>query len=204
MNKKKKTNIKKGVANFFGSLGYLFCALQWFWTVLLYYSLIQSLAIFISINTTNQVSKPTPIVPVANNLALSSSATIVAIIITIIVIFLAIYIIIKIPSIIVKTGKKIVQKTAETTVPLVIRAQHKKDTKKFHLQLTSCIIVIIKTVLVVVPVALAFASKVLEEQAFDFSLTMYLSLWLASLSVVFFFFQYLLASLLQIKRQYLW
>ncbi len=193
-------SIKKNIANFFGSFGYLFCFSQWFWTVILYFSVIQSAALFISPNVNKQVEQP-------SNLTLtppSSSDVIIVAIIVAVMVVITIYALIKIPMGIVKTGNKVIHRTAETMAPVVIRAQHKKDTKKFHAKITSKLMLAIKLLLIVIPVALAAASGLLEKQPLDYSIVMTIGWALACLSIVFFAVQYALAGLFHIKMSDLW
>jgi len=114
------------------------------------------------------------------------------------------YIIVKIPSTIVKTTKKALHNTAENVTPLVLRIQHKKDTKKNHINLTPRLVLILKIILIIAPLILSFTSKFVDKQMFDFYIAMLISLWLACASIVFFAFQYILAVILSTKRQDLW
>ena len=123
MDIKTKLKFKKKLANFFGGVGYFFCLLQWFWVVILYFSIIEKVALFFSTNNEKTVTKTIPAVEIGPNL----SFTIIAVTITVFMILLTLYVIYKIPSTIVKTGKKIVHGTAETVTPMVLRYQHKKD-----------------------------------------------------------------------------
>jgi hypothetical protein len=200
VNIESKTNLKKNVANFFGAFGYIFCSLQWIWVILLYFSLINKFALFIDSNSNSQVTKSTTTASFDSNILL----TIIAIIIAIVVVVFALYILIKIPSTLVKTGKKIVHETAENTAPLVLMIQHQKDTKRNHIKITARLILIIKTILIIIPVILTFMSQFLEKQMISFYIAMCVSILLVCLSIVFFIFQYFIAILLQVKRQNLW
>lgn len=195
-----KINLKKNVANLLGAFGYLFCSLLWLWAILLYFSLIKAFALFISPSVENNVAKSSAVVDSGPN----TLPIIVVAVITIIMAVLTIYIFIKIPSIIAKTSKKIVHKTAENITPTVLRIQNRKDTKKNHIKLTSHLILIIKIVLIITPIILSFLSRFMEKQIFDFYIVMYVSVWLAGISMIFFVIQYFLARLLLVKRQDLW
>lgn len=194
-----KTNLKTNVANFFGAFGYFSCSLQWFWVILLYSSFITGLALYMSQGAENNVVESPVVVGQGSALAM-----IILVVTTIIIVALTVYILIKIPSTIVKTGKNIVHKTAEDVTPLILHIQHKKDNKRNHLKLTPRIILSMKIMLIAIPVILSFTSQFIDKQIIDFYIAMYASLWLACFSVIFFVFQYILASLFAIKRQDLW
>jgi hypothetical protein len=184
------------IANFFGSFGYLFCFFQWFWAVMLYFSIIKSVTTFLAPDASNHVQKftaaPAPTPP--NSLEL-----VVLAIIVVIMIAVTIYALIKIPMGIVKTGNKVAYKTAVTMTPIVIKAQHKKDTKKARIKITPKLLLIAKLLLIVIPVVLTAASGLLDKQAVDYRIAMAVGYGLACLSSIFFAVQYSLAGLLRVK-----
>lgn len=200
MDVRTKTNLKKNIANFFGAVGYFSCSLQWLWTIVLYFSLIEAFALFISPNSNNHIIKYPIIVDSGSN----TLQIIIVAAITIIMGVITVYILIKMPSVIAKTGKKIVHRTAENATPIVLRIQHKKDTKKGHRKLTLRLILIMKTLLILAPVMLSLASQFIEKQMITFSIAMYVSLGLACFSVIFFVFQYFVAAALSVKSSDLW
>jgi len=200
MNIKIKYNFKKNVVNFFGAFGYIFCSLQWLWATALNFSLIMAFVSFISPNPSNHVVKSTESLSLGSN----PLVVIISIVITIITALITMYIIFKIPSTIVNTAKKALHNTAENVTPLVLRIQHKKDTKKNHISLTPRIILILKIILMITPLILSFTSKFVDKQMFDFYIAMFISLWLACTSIAFFAFQYILATIFSTKRQDIW
>lgn len=202
MKEKPKTSPKAKLVNFFGALGYIFCTLQWLWTALLYFSLINAFVLFIS----PSANKPVPTPPASAPLIPQSSPLfiILAILITTSMIALTIYVIYKTPSTLAKTSKKIVHNTAESAAPIVLHIQHKKDTKKVHLKLTTTIIILIKMLLLFTPVALAIASNLLEKHMISYDIAIIASLWLAGLGTAAFGLQYTLASILSVTKQELW
>lgn len=201
MNAEAKPNFKKHIANFFGAIGYLVCSLQWLWMIMLYFSLIKALMLLISPSADSPVVKPSP---ATVDLSSNTPLMIVAAIIVIIMVVLTIYIIVKMPSIIAKTGKKIVHTTANSATPIVLHIQHKKDTTRNHKKLTLRLILAIKIILITVPIILAFTSQFIEKQMIDFSIAIYVSLFLACSSIISFAIQYFLARLLSVSRQDLW
>ncbi len=206
MNKKQKANLKKKIVNFFGAFGYLFCSLQWLFAVLLYSSFIQSLALFLTPENNNEVVEPPEITPVISNIGSTPSPIqlIITAVIMVSVISLTIYILIKLPSTIIKTGKKIVHETAEFATPILIKAQNKKETKKFHLKLSSRLVLTMKTTLVFIPIILTYLSQFIEKQVLDYRVAIYVSVSIAVISVILFTLQYIFSYLLKIKKQDLW
>jgi len=193
-----KNNIKKGVVNLFGAIGYLVCSMQWLWAVALNFSLVKSLTLFVSPDANNIVVKP----PVANaDLGSNPLFMIVGIIFVIIMAAFTIFILVKMPSTIVKAGKKVVHGAAENVTPLVLRAQHKKDTKINHKKLSSSLVIILKIALVIIPLMLSYTSKFAESQIFDFDIAMIVAFWLVGFSGISFIAQYLLAKLFEVKKQ---
>ena len=194
-------NIKKGVTNLFGAFGYLACSMQWLWAIALNFSLVKSLALFVSPNANNPVVEPTVEAVSYGNSGPNVLLIFIGIIFVVIMVALTIFILIKMPSTIVNAGKKVVHGAAENVTPLVLRAQHKKDNKKNHKKLSSQLVIILKIVLVVIPLVLAYTSKFTESKIFDFNIAMIVAIWMAGSSVIFFAVQYLLAKLFEIKKQ---
>lgn len=167
---------------------------------MLYFSLIKGLALFLTPNTNGQVVKQS----MGASSEYSAFAVVVVIVVTVIMAALSLYVIFKLPSTLAKTSKKVVHTAAEGVAPLVLQAQHKKDTKKNRLKLSAGLTIAMKIILVITPVILAFSSQFLSEKVFDFYLAMIISFWLFSFCVVFFAIQYLLAWVLPVKRSDLW
>lgn len=200
MKPKSGGDVKRAVANTFGSLGYLFCFLQWFWAIMLYFSVIQSVTLFISPNADKKVEQ-------TSNLTFTLPGPLeVIILVTVVAIMVAItiYALLTMPRSIVRTSHKIVNRTAETMVPVVMKAQHKHDTKKFRAVITSRLALAIKVLLIVLPIALTTTSGLLEKQSIDYTIAMVAGGGLASLSILFFAIQYLLAGLLRVRVSDLW
>jgi hypothetical protein len=201
MKQKARIAVKKNVANFFGALGYLFGLLQWFWSVMLYFSVVQSTTKFISpdagsgqIEQTSDftLTLPDPLKWVVLVIAMAAAVAI------------TVYALIKMPMDIVKNSNKAVHKSAEAVAPLLIRAQHKKDSKKSRLKITSRVVIVLKLLLVIIPLAFALASGLLEKQYVDYSIAMIVGYGLAFFSGGAFALQYLAARLFRVKIQDLW
>lgn len=191
---------KKGVANFFGALGYFFSFLQWFWVVMLYFSVLQAATLFVSPNADKPVEPPA-----LPNIAIPTSVEWIILGITVVVMVgVTIYALIKIPMSIVKTSNKVVHKTAQSMAPVVIKAQHKKETKKLRDMLSTRLVIILKLFVVLVPIGLAAASAWLDKHSVDYSIALIVSFGLASLSTIFFALQYAMAGALRVKLRDLW
>lgn len=195
MKQKSGRNIKKGITNSFGSLGYFFCFLQWFWVIMLYFSVIQSVTLFVTPTADKQIEQT----PDFTFTLLGPLDAVIVAIVTGIMIVITIYVLIKIPISIVKNSNKVVRKTTETMAPIVIKSQHKKDTKKNRAMITPKLALIMKLLLVIIPIALTTTSGLLEKPSIDYSIAMIVGCGLACLSVMFFAIQYVSAGLLHIK-----
>jgi len=195
-----KRNIKKDITNAFGSLGYFFSILLWFWAVMLYFSLIQSATLFVAPDANEQVEQQSSYV-------LSPPGpleVVLLVVIVIVMIAVTIYALVKIPRSIAKAGNKVVHRTTEAVVPVIIRSQRQKDTKKVRGRITTKVIVALKLLLILIPVGLTVGSGLLEKPSIDYTIAMIIGCGLAGIGVFFFAAQYVLAGLLRIKVSELW
>jgi len=192
----KKPNFKREFTNFFGSLGYLSCAMQWLWAILLYYSYLIGAVAFITPNPVVEVIETQPIVNQPPNPLMFVFGSIVLIVI----VALTIYVIVKMPSIIAKTSQKLVHKSADSVAPTLLHIQNKKDTKKNKIKLTFGLVLAIKVFLIIVPVVASYLSQYIKDQTFDFNIAMYVGLFLAGCSLVFFAIQYTFMRLFSISK----
>jgi hypothetical protein len=196
-----KNGLKKWLANLFGSFGYLFCALQWLWAVILYYGSISSLfSLLKTENINTNVDKATVSVGNSDGVFLAIFSAIVIILI----LALTAYVIYKVPSTIVKTGKKVVNETAENLTPLLLKVQHKSDTKKRRYKLTTLLTLILKIIIIIIPAAASLLSRFINKPMVDYNVVIFISFWLASLSIISFCLQYLIAKIFTINRRDLW
>jgi len=200
-----KAKIKKGIklklVIFFGFFGYTFCVFQWFWALVLYSSLLKLLTNLTS--SSNNITDDNSIIPIAP-LAGTSEPNIFMIFLGVIVmgaaIALMVYSFMKIPSVISKTNKKIVNQTVEFAAPVVSKIQHRPDNEKFRLKITPTIVIAIKIFLTIIPIIFSLASGLLSEQFIDYKIAIFISLGLAIISFVFFTIQYFLAYILHVKK----
>lgn len=200
MRQKPERSIKRTISNAFGALGYLFGALQWFWAVMLYFSVVQPFILFISSRDSGAASQA----PSFTFTLPGPVQAAIIIIVVVVMIALTIYMLIKIPMNIVKTSNKAVHKTTATMVPMVIKAQHKKDTPKARVKMASKLVIAVKALLVTIPVVLTVASGLLGKQSIDYSIAVIIGCGLACFSVAFFAVQYAAAGLFRIKLSDLW
>ena len=122
-------------------------------------------------------------------------------IILITMITITIFVIVKIPSIIAKTGQKIVHKSTENVIPIILNMQNKKETKRNKIKLSFGLILIFKILLIIIPVILTYMSQFIKDSTFDFYIAMYVSTFLLMISVILFGIQYLLARLFSVNKQ---
>lgn len=195
MKTKTRYNIKRIVSNSFGVLGYLSCCLQWVWILVLYFDKYKETLMSFSKteNTEGYLPNFTIQLPEVVTLVVGS-------IIVVLVLCLTVYVIIKIPSTIVNTSKKAIRDTAEKAAPLAIKAMHKKQTKKLRLKITYELIIVIKTVLIIIPIALTYAHQFSGNQQIDYEIVKIVGCFLSAFSAVTFGIQYILSLMLSVKR----
>ena len=194
------SKLKRGIANTFGAFGYLFCSLQWFWVVMLYLTVVQSAVSWL----TPPVNEQAPQLP-RLTVALPNQVELVIIVVVVVVmVALTIYGLVKLPFSLAKAGRKTVHKTTEKVVPIVIKAQHKKDTKKQRKLLTVRIRLVMKLLLIFVPIVLTASSGILQELPIGHLVAVTIGGGIAAMSILMFAIQYLLAVWLRVTTSELW
>lgn len=187
--------VKINSINAFGAVGYLFCFLQWLWTVLLYFSVIQPAISHLA----PEANEKTYDVPNFSVALPGPIETIIIVVVVAVMVAVTVYVLVKLPMNIVKTSSKVAYKATATAVPVTIKVQHKKDTKKNRIALTPKVLVVVKLCLLIIPVALTVGSMLLEKLPIDYSIAVVVGGGLASTTGLFFIAQYLLALALHIK-----
>lgn len=200
MKQKPEHSFKKTFTNAFGALGYFFGFLEWFWAIMLYFSVLKAFTLFVSPSADQSVEQHpamafTPPSPVEG---------VIITVITVVMVLVSIYVLIKMPSTVVKTSSKMVRKTTDSMAPLVIKAQHVPDTKKARAKLTAKLMVGVKLLLVIMPLGLTAGSGLLEKQSVDYSIAMVVGCTLAIISLFFFVIQYTVAALFRLKLFQIW
>ena len=201
MQKITKSNFKKGLVNFIGGTGYLFCVALWLWVVLLYFSFVEKFVNYIA--PTQEAVVEQPVVQTVNTQP-SNLLYVFGIITIIIVILLTIYLIYKVPTTIAKTSKNAVKATAATIAPIVMKAQHKPQTQKSNLKLTSTLVLIIKALIIAIPIIFTYFYQFVNNQPIDYKIAVVVSTFFACVVILMFFIQYSLALLLKINKKHLW
>ena len=201
MQKITKSNFKKGLVNFIGGTGYLFCVALWLWVVLLYFSFVEKFVNYIA--PSQEVVVEQPVVQTVNTQP-SDLLYVFGIITIIIVILLTIYLIYKVPTTIAKTSKNAVKATAATIAPIVMKAQHKPQTQKSNLKLTSTLVLIIKALIIAIPIIFTYFYQFVNNQPIDYKIAVVVSTFFACVVILMFFIQYSLALLLKINKKHLW
>ena len=196
---KDRRDIKKGLVNSFGSMGYLCCALAWFWTGMLYLNAVRSAVLFVQPVADERIAYDIPSVAIPSQLEVG-----IIVVVTIIMVLITLYALVKIPMSVAKSGGKIMQKTTDTLVPIAIKAQHKEDTKKNRMKIAPKLLILIKLFLVIVPIVLSMLSELFGKLPIDYSIAVIVSGGIGGLSVFFFSMQYLLAGALRVKSSGLW
>lgn len=190
-----RTDLKRRIANAFGSIGYFFSFFAWFWALMLYFSLLKATVTLVAPNADVPVVE-TPQVTVALPGWLEMT---IVIAVTVIMLIVTLYALIKLPSKIAKVSSDVVHKTTATAAPIIIKSQHKKDTPKNRMRLTPMLILALKIVIVIIPLVASLASKLLDKQSIDYTIAIIIAYGIAGLSVLFFAIQYSLASAFRIK-----
>lgn len=196
MKPKPKSKIKKLTIDFFGGLGYLTCITQWIWSIILYFEPLKNLSNkLMVIKTVEKIEEN-----ITPEVAYNPSSTIISIAITLIIIGLTIYVVTKIPIKLASNSKKIVHETTNKLTPIIIKITHQKKSKKTILKLTPKILIAIKLVVIILPVLLALSSTLLaDDQVFDIKISLIVSLFLMSMSFIWFIIQYIMAKIFQIS-----
>lgn len=196
MKPRSNRNLKRGTANFFGAFGYLFSCLQWFWAIMLFFSIFKSVGIFLGADTAPRFEEHA-----AAQVASPPSMLQLAIlgVIVVIMVGITVYALVKIPMGIVKTGNKVVHQTARTMTPVIAKARHKPVTKKARRKITVRLIVVGKLLIVAIPLAATALSGLLDKQSIDYAIAMILGGSLAGFAALSFGLQYALAGVLRVK-----
>lgn len=200
MKKKTQVNIKRNIVNILGSFGYLSCCLQWLWATVLNLSFINWIALLVTPRIDDSSVKTVDVASSSPDML----SIIFAIATTVIMLIFTVYVLIKIPSTIIKTGKKVVHQTADGVTPLMLRAQNKKGTKKNRLKMSHSLIIVMKVIVVILPIILTLLSQYASLQMMDFYIAMYVCVCLFSFSVTFFGLQYVLSAIFEVNRQEIW
>lgn len=191
---------KINFVNFFGALGYIFCALLWLLAVVAYSQVLMS-----ALRSVTPQSQPLPLPPVQpDDPTINPFAFIIMSAVTVAVIALSIYILIRTPIVIARGGKKVVASTAQASAPIAMKVAHVKDTPPARQKFVFRISAVIKIVLVIMPLLGVFGSWFLLEHVIEYSVAIYAGVALAVVSIVWFTIQYALARAFGLTNKQLW
>lgn len=185
------------VVNFFGTLFYLSCLLQWTWATLPYMPGIVRLAEMLQ----GPKGTPAPMQEVAASGPPSLLLLIIAFAATVIVIGLTLYVLIKFPVTVAKSAQKMTQNTSARIVPIV--THHAKLPEKKRRQLTARIVVYLKLTICVLPVILCACTYFFETEL-GYALTMIIAAVLGLGSLLLLSAQLLIARWLKVKSNTIW
>ena len=184
------------VTSILGTLGYFSVLFQWTWTLLIvfYPLLIADHSLLLPIQPIQQAqSSP-------NGLATSPIMIIIAIIVTAFVLALTAVVLVRLPRKIGLRGARITHKTANLVVPIVIK--HKPLPKKKLRRLSYQVILSIKALLILLPVAgLLYAPAATPLPGL---VIWALAIFCASWSIFYFGLQQLVGLLYKISLDQLW
>ena len=192
---KSKFNKRLFIVNFFGTLFYMSCLLQWTWAILPYLPSINRLIDSLQLNSTAQ--------PV-ERITMDSPPLIMlvtVIIITIIVLVITTYLLIKLPVSIGKTAAKLTKKTSLQIVPIVTNNSKISPTKRRIL--TARIVRYIKLTVCILPVIItSFAFFITDGLSYD--LTIFIASIIAINSIILLCLQLLFAKFLHVNDDKIW
>ena len=201
MVKKQNSRWPRRIVNSFAVLAYLLLATQWMFSLVAYFPFVASLVPESPVvQPEDQVVGPVFTAPDEGSVL---SFFIVAAVLVVMV-GLTVYILAKIPSAVAKTGRKTVRSGSEALTHVYAKATHQKETKKLRLRLEHRAMVLMKIILLVAPVGLAYGVHLLPDTTLQPEIAIYLSAFFAQIVLVLFALQYLLAYLLGVKKTDLW
>lgn len=185
------------LVNFFGTLFYLSCLLQWAWAILPY---MPGIVRFTEMLHT-PASTPEPVHEVTASGPPSLVLLIIACAATAIIIGFTLYILIKFPIAVARSGQKITQSASARIVPVV--THHAKLTPKKRQHLTARIIAYLKLTLCIVPIILGACSYFLNTPL-TYDVIMIVTATLCIGSLLLLGAQMLFAKWLRVRSEVIW
>jgi len=197
------TNIKRRtrIANSFAVFAYLNIAVQWVFSLVLFAPLLIALSAMWEAAPSDQAAFTNPIqIQGEPNIAGFIFITIVVGL----MIALTVYFVAKVPLTIVRASRKVVSEGSDALSRAVLRAQHKKVTKKARMQLGPRMKLTIKTIAVLTPVALAPVSLLVPDVTLDYLVVLFVAAGLGGISMSLVLAQLLAGRLLSVNPRDLW
>ena len=195
-------NVKQAIrkiffTNSFGAVGYTFCLLQWAWTLLLFVpALLES-------DFGQSFLRPQETTPLRPETSIEPSIPMFIFIacITVTVILATIWVAIKMPSTIVKTGKKITHTATDKSVALISRHKPISETKKRVI--SSRLLALIKVGLCTIPFGLLFVAPQSPIEI-AWNVTIVIGAGLCLIALICFSLQALIARLMHVPYNKTW
>lgn len=185
------------LVNFFGTLFYLSCLLQWAWAVLPY---MPGIVRFVEILQPKADAPAEPVQAVAYTPP-STALIVTGIIMTALVIAATIYALIKLPTAVAKSGQKITQSASEKIVPVV--THRAKLTPKKQRQLSARIVIYLKLATCLAPIILSACAYFLKTEL-GYGIIMIVTAVLGIGTLLLLAAQLLLAKWLKVKSEAVW
>ena len=185
------------IANAFATLGYISIFFQWTWTLLLF--------IYPIITENPELLLPQHDAASSGGAfefdsAFAPLATIIAIVVTVAIIALTAVVLVRLPKTVGKKAAEVTRATASTVLPAITR--HKKITKKKRERLSYQIVLGIKCILIILPIAsLVFVQPIEQLGA---SAMWVIALFAAICSIFYFIVQQTIALVGKIAHKDLW
>lgn len=185
------------IINSIGTLGYIFCLLQWLWAGLLYAPLIATTSVI-----DQMLPQPTrEVTPVETASEPSAALLLIVAAITTAVIFITIIVLLRLPKAIGQTGQKVTQRTATAVLPVMMHHQRLPAAQQKRLRLT--VSFLFKVILTVLPVTAGLFVPI-ETLPFNSAVLWAVALFLAALTSLLFGLQYLLVRLGKLDSADVW
>ena len=185
------------IANAFATLGYISIFFQWTWTLLLF--------IYPIITENPELLLPQHDAASSGGAfefdsAFAPLATIIAIVVTVAIIALTAVVLVRLPKTVGKKAAEVTRATASTVLPAITR--HKKITKKKRERLSYQIVLGIKCILIILPIASLVFVRPIEQ--LGASAMWVIALFAAICSIFYFIVQQTIALVGKIAHQDIW
>lgn len=204
MSKKRRERIKGWIVNLFGALAYCAITLQLLVAFFAYFEPLKSLIELTMPKSMGDQLPPSDPLPITEPSEPSIFMLILGFVVVAVMVAITIYAIIKTPGAIARTGKKIIDKTAEASAPIALKVSGKKDNKRNRKKLSPVIKLVLKILLVLIPLLATLFSFGVEQTRIDHALIQAFAIFLAGISLTMLTMQYGLASLIDVKKDNLW
>jgi len=184
------------LAALFGAAGYLIVVFQWVVTAALFTPLLSMLPAPQHVTTAPAATTP-PFLSDAANVAgwiFVGAVTIIMVVFTVVAL-------IKLPGAIVNSSKKAVQAGSNKVTTALIKATHKKDTKKRRRIIQPRMVRLIKLMLLAAPLLLAYVSRFVPDAMLDGDMALFVVALFAQFALAAFIIQYAIIFLAKLDEK---